>query len=208
MITIIDYGMGNLASVRKALARLGQPSELVSDALSIQKARKLILPGVGAFGAAMRNLEQHDLVDPIRAYCASGRPFLGICLGMQLLMSRSNELGNWAGLDIIPGSVVKFFEDDTAPPKDLKVPHMGWNSLEVRINGGILKDLPLDPSVYFVHSYYVVPETSDVEAASCTHGETFCASLVSGNIFATQFHPEKSGKVGLSILKNFAELPA
>ncbi len=202
-ITIVDYGMGNLASVRKALSHLGFDSHLTQTAAEIDAAERLILPGVGAFGAAMANLERMGLVEPLRSYCASGRPFLGICLGMQLLMSTSNEMGVWKGLDIIPGRVQRFFEDGTPPP-DIKVPHMGWNTLDIRRRDGILRSAGESPSVYFVHSYYVAPEDPSVATALCTHGETFCASLQHGSIFATQFHPEKSGSVGLSILKEFA----
>jgi len=202
-ITIVDYGMGNLASVQKALGHLGFESFLTQRAEDIEAAERLILPGVGAFGAAMANLERMGLVEPLRDYCASGRPFLGICLGMQLLMTESNELGQWKGLDIIPGHVRRFFEEAPAPP-DIKVPHMGWNTLDIRRRDGIFRSAGEAPSVYFVHSYYVVPEDDSVTAATCTHGETFCASLQQGNIFATQFHPEKSGSVGLSLLAEFA----
>jgi len=207
LVTIVDYGMGNLASVQKALAKLGYASRLVSTSAEVQDAERLILPGVGAFGAAITNLLQADLVEPLRAYCASGRPFLGICLGMQLLMSSSEELGHWDGLGVIPGRVVRFFENSQAPA-EIKIPHMGWNTLDMCKPGGILTDTPGGVSVYFVHSYYVVPEDSSVVAAECTHGETFCASIASGNVYATQFHPEKSGAVGLSMLKRFCELPA
>lgn len=203
MISVIDYGMGNLASVQKALAHLGFQSRLVSDAQSVLAAERLILPGVGAFGAAMRNLERYQLIEPIRKYCRSGRPFLGICLGMQLIMSESNELGHWEGLDIIPGSVVRFFEDSPVPV-DIKIPHMGWNSLDIQQDTPILEGIPSGASFYFVHSYYVVPRDAGVIAASCTHGESFAAVLSSGNIHATQFHPEKSGGVGLQILHSFA----
>jgi glutamine amidotransferase len=202
-ITIVDYGMGNLASVRKALAHLGFDSVLTRLPADIEAAERLILPGVGAFGAAMANLERAALVEPLRSYCASGRPFLGICLGMQLLMSESNEMGTWRGLDIIPGRVRRFFEGGQAPA-GIKVPHMGWNTLEIRRRDGLFRSVGESPSVYFVHSYYVVPEDGSVAAATCNHGETFCAALQSGNIFATQFHPEKSGSVGLSILAEFA----
>lgn len=204
MITIVDYGMGNLASVRKALTRLGYDSRLTSDPGEVTSAERLILPGVGAFGAAMANLQHLHLVDPIRAYCASGRPFLGICLGMQLLMTESQELGSWDGLNIIPGTVYKFFTG-TRTPLDIKVPHIGWNSLEIRGADGLLAGLPDLASVYFVHSYYAVPPFEAV-AASCTHGETFCAALSVQNVHATQFHPEKSGAVGLRILRNFCEM--
>jgi imidazole glycerol-phosphate synthase subunit HisH len=205
MITIIDYGMGNLASVQKAFAKLGYESHLTSSANDVKNAEKLLLPGVGAFGAAIKNLDSLGLIEPIRTYCESDRPFLGICLGMQLLMTRSDEHGSWDGLDIIPGRVGRFYEN-TSVPEGLKIPHMGWNSLEVKKNDGVLQSVRQGDSVYFVHSYYVIPDDENVIAATSTHGETFCASLARENIFATQFHPEKSGKVGLSILKSFGEL--
>lgn len=205
MVNIIDYGMGNLASVQKAFARLGIESQLTDIPADVTRAERLVLPGVGAFGAAMRNLRRLDLVEPIRDYCLSGRPFLGICLGMQLLMTNSNELGEWEGLDIIPGRVGRFFER-TSTPEGIKVPHMGWNGLEVRKAGGILRDVTPGSSVYFVHSYYVIPHSEEALAATSTHGERFCAVVESGNVHATQFHPEKSGKAGLAILAAFAQL--
>lgn len=200
--------MGNLASVQKALARLGMESRLVSAAAEVEAARRLILPGVGAFGAAMANLRDHGLVEPIRDYCSSGRPFLGICLGMQLLMSESDEMGRWKGLDVIPGRVVRFFEGASSRPSGLKVPHMGWNALHDVRPGGITDSVAEGSSVYFVHSYYVKPEDPAAVAAKCTHGETFCAVAATGNVFATQFHPEKSGAIGQGILRSFCEIPA
>ncbi len=200
--------MGNLASVQKALARLGMESRLVSAAAEVEAARRLILPGVGAFGAAMANLREHGLVEPIRDYCRSGRPFLGICLGMQLLMTESDEMGRWKGLDVVPGRVVRFFEGAPAPPSGLKVPHMGWNALHGLRPGGITGSVPEGSSVYFVHSYYVKPEEPAAVSAKCTHGETFCAVAATGNVFATQFHPEKSGAIGQGILRSFCEIPA
>lgn len=199
--------MGNLASVQKALAKLKHDSCLVSTAAEVESARRLILPGVGAFGAAMANLRRLGLVGPIRDYCRSGRPLLGICLGMQLLMTESDELGHWEGLGIVPGRVVRFFHG-APPPDGVKVPHMGWNALEGMREDGILRGLEPGSSVYFVHSYYVCPEEPAAVSAKCTHAETFCAAIGVGNVQATQFHPEKSGSIGQAILQNFCELPA
>lgn len=196
--------MGNLASVAKALARLGYEARLTSDAQTVSRAEKLILPGVGAFGAAMANLRKLDLVEPLQEYCASGRPFLGICLGMQLLMTRSDELGDWDGLGVIPGEVSMFFKDST-PPLGIKIPHIGWNSLEIVRNTALLRGIQDNANVYFVHSYHANPP-ADAIAATCTHGQTFCAALSLDNIHAAQFHPEKSGAVGLRILRNFCEM--
>jgi len=206
-ITVIDYGMGNLASVQKALVRLGYEPHLTNQVTDIETASRLILPGVGAFGAAMSNLGELGLIDPLRDYCSSGRPFLGICLGMQLVMTHSSEQGSHTGLDIIPGRVAKFYETSPAP-SDIKIPHMGWNGLNIKQRSGMLSDVAENASVYFVHSYYVVPEDSKNVAAESTHGETFCSVAANGNIWATQFHPEKSGAVGLSMLRSFCELPS
>lgn len=206
MIAIIDYGMGNLRSVSKALELLGYETEVTRDAKRIADADHVILPGVGAFGAAMENLRKFELVDVVKDVAASGKPFMGICLGMQLLLDESTEQGNYKGLGIIPGKVIKFFkESDTNPhTAALKIPHMGWNSIHIEKPAPVLRDISDNSMVYFVHSYYVVPE-ADVVAVTTEHGIPFCAAIWKDNIFATQFHPEKSGNVGLKMLKNFAE---
>ena len=198
--------MGNLRSVSKALELLGHKAEITRDPAHICAADKLILPGVGAFGAAMENLRKFELVDIIRDFAKSGRPFLGICLGMQLMLDISEEQGIYKGLGIIPGKVVKFFQEDDINPTTsaLKIPHMGWNSLSVRKQSPLLKNTPQGAMVYFVHSYYVVPEI-DVTAAVTHHGIDYCSVIWKDNVYATQFHPEKSGKIGLNMLKNFAE---
>lgn len=206
-VTVIDYGVGNLASVIKALQYVGLRPQLTSDPEDAARADRLILPGVGAFASAMANLNAGGFVSVLKEYCASGRPFLGICLGMQLLLSGSEEMGNTQGLDIIPGRVVRFYRDNPqSVPAGLKIPHMGWNSLEITSSPGVLDGIPQGASVYFVHSYYAVPEDPGMVAAYSTHGERFAASLSAGNIFATQFHPEKSGSVGLEILKSFGRI--
>lgn len=204
MIRIVDYGMGNLRSVQKAFEWLGHPAVLTRNPADVKDAERLALPGVGAFGAAMANLEQYGLIEPVRNFIYSGRPFLGICLGMQLLLTESEEQGHYSGLDIIPGKVVKFF-DRSESSENLKVPHIGWNTIKKVRNCPIPDEIPDDAGVYFVHSYYVEPQAEAV-AAKTGYGIEFCSVIQSGNIFATQFHPEKSGKVGLKILDNFAKI--
>lgn len=201
-IAIVDYQMGNLRSVQKALEHVGAEAVVTSCPDEIGAASKVILPGVGAFGDAMVELKARGLVDPIKAHIASGKPFLGICLGLQLLFEVGEEGGNHEGLGVIPGKVVRFPKFD-----DRKVPHMGWNQvIESKSGCPLLKDVPSEAHFYFVHSFYVEPtDTSDIWL-SCDYGVPFCASVWRENIFATQFHPEKSQKDGLQILKNFAAL--
>ena len=208
MIAIIDYGMGNLRSVEKALHKLGHAAEVTSDPERIAGAERVILPGVGAFGAAMANLRRAEpgaapLSDAVTAAIAAGRPFLGICLGMQLLLSESEELGRHRGLDVVPGAVRKL---DFGGDPTLKIPHMGWNELRFPRETPLFAGLEEGVRVYFVHSFYCAPEDPAVVAAICTHGRPFCAALARGNVFAVQFHPEKSGAAGLRILDNFARL--
>lgn len=211
MIAIVDYGMGNLRSVEKALHKLGHAAEVTASPAAIQAAAKVILPGVGAFGAAMANLtrptdEGPTLRDAVLDAARSGRPFLGICLGMQLLLSESEELGCHRGLDVVPGEVVKFDWNGDAALANLKIPHMGWNRLRREHPSALLEGVPDGAMVYFVHSYYCCPTDADTVAATAEHGVRFCASLSRDRIFATQFHPEKSGEVGLRMLDNFARL--
>lgn len=201
MIKIVDYGMGNLRSVQKAFEKLGVPATICDRADQLADAEKMVLPGVGAFRDAISELRQKGMVEPVLAHIAAGRPLLGICLGLQLLMDVSYEDGQWEGLGVIPGKVVRF--EDRA---GLKVPHMGWNSLEVAGRQPLLEGLPAEAHFYFVHSYYVVPEDETVIAARTDYGEQFVSVIARGNLFATQFHPEKSQRVGLKLLQNFAEL--
>jgi glutamine amidotransferase len=201
MITIIDYGMGNLRSVQKACEKLGYEAKITSSADEIAAAEKLILPGVGAFRDAIAHLKEQNFIEPIEAHIDADKPMLGICLGLQLLFDRSYEDGEYEGLGIIPGEVVRF----PAQP-GLKVPHMGWNSLNVRGENPLLAGIPQEAHFYFVHSYYVVPDDENVIAATCEHGVEFCAMIRRGNLFATQFHPEKSQRVGLKLLDNFGKL--
>jgi len=206
MITIIDYGMGNLRSVQKGFERLGFTARVTADPLDVERAGKLVLPGVGAFRDCMANLEAGGFVEPIKRHVASGRPFLGICLGLQLLFSESEEFGRHRGLDIIPGRVVRFPAGMQQGGEELKVPHMGWNQIAIRRTAPIFKGVADGSSVYFVHSYYVVPEDESVVATVTDYGIPFCSSIWRENVMATQFHPEKSQQVGLAILKNFGEL--
>ena len=207
MIAIIDYGMGNLRSVEKAFAAVGYPAVITGDPEDIGKAERVVLPGVGAFGAAMENLRRSGMDRAVVDAVRSGKPFLGICLGLQLLFTESDELGLYKGLDLIPGRVIQFFqpEDRTPETEGLKVPNMGWNELKVRTPAPPLKDFPPGGMVYFVHSFYVVPEDQSVVAATSRHGIDFCAAIWKDNMFACQFHPEKSSSLGLGILKSFAE---
>jgi len=201
MIAIIDYDAGNLKSVEKALIKVGAEPVVTRDASVILQADKVILPGVGAFGDAMEKLNSFGLVDTIYKVVEKGTPLLGICLGLQLMFEYSEEKEGCKGLSLLKGGVKRIPD---AP--GLKVPHMGWNSLAVKENAKLFRNLPEDPYVYFVHSYYLQAEDPEVVAATAEYGVTVHASVEKDNIFACQFHPEKSGEVGLTILKNFVEL--
>ncbi len=197
MIAVVDYGRGNLGSVEKAFARLGMPGVVTQDPKVVGEAEAVVLPGDGAFHDAMGNLQALGLLEPLRACLDAGRPFLGICLGYQLLFTESEEFGQGKGLDVIRGAVRRF-------PAALKVPHMGWNQVEHRGDLALFDGIPSGSHFYFVHSYY--PETSDstLHVATCTYGVTFPAAVGRGALFATQFHPEKSQRWGLRLLENFA----
>jgi imidazole glycerol-phosphate synthase subunit HisH len=197
-IAIIDYGMGNLRSVQKAFERLGHVAEVTGDAERITRAPGVVLPGVGAFAACMTNLGAAGLVEPVKQVIRAGRPFLGICLGMQLLFDESEEFGPVAGLGILPGRVVRFAADP-----ERKVPHMGWNSIRIVRRAPELAGIEDGAYVYFVHSYYPVPREADVVATTTPYGQEFASSVVRDNVFACQFHPEKSQQVGLRLLDNF-----
>jgi glutamine amidotransferase len=201
MIKIVDYGMGNLRSVQKAFEKLGVEAEICNRPDQLHAAEKLVLPGVGAFRDAIHELRTQQLVDPIRAHIEADRPFLGICLGLQLLFERSYEDGEWDGLGVIPGEVVRFQETP-----GLKIPHMGWNQLQRVQSVPLLDGIPDDAYFYFVHSYYVAPSDESVVAARTEHGQSFVSMVARGAMYATQFHPEKSQRVGLKLLQNFAEL--
>lgn len=203
MIAIIDYQMGNLRSVQKALERVGHTAIVTSDVRELERADRVILPGVGAFEDAIGELKRRDLVQPIRDLVAAGKPFLGICLGLQLLFDVSYEGGQFEGLGILRGKVVRF-----DLPHEFKVPHMGWNQVAIRQPAPILNGIRDGSFFYFVHSYYVVPDDPRLVALETVYQHPFCAAVWRDNLFATQFHPEKSQADGLRLLKNFAEMPA
>lgn len=199
MIAIIDYQMGNLRSVQKAVERVGGAATVTDNPDQIARAEKLILPGVGAFRDAIAELRRRDLVQPITDAITAGTPFLGICLGLQLLFDVSYEGGEFEGLGIVPGKVQRF------PEGPLKVPHMGWSATRFSEACPLAAGLPTHPFLYYVHSYYVVPEDSSVIAAEADYGSPFCSMIWRDNLFATQFHPEKSQTVGLHFLRRFVE---
>ena len=201
MIAIIDYQMGNLRSVQKAFEKVGHAATITSDPGALAAADKLVLPGVGAFEDAMTELRQRRLVEPIVRAIEDGKPFLGICLGLQLLFDVSFEGGEFPGLGVLSGKVVRF-----NLPKAYKVPHMGWNQAHIARRSPILDGIEEGTHFYFVHSYYVAPEDPDVVSIEADYSHPFCAAVWKDNLFATQFHPEKSQASGLRLLRNFAEL--
>jgi len=201
MIAVIDYQMGNLRSVQKAFEKVGHAATITSDASVLAIADKIVLPGVGAFADAIAELRRRELVEPIRDAIQSGKPFLGICLGLQMLFDVSYEDGEHEGLGIIPGKVICF-----DIPKEYKVPHMGWNQAIIRRPAPILEGIEDGSHFYFVHSYYVVPKDPELVAVETSYHDPFCAMIWRDNLYATQFHPEKSQADGLKLLKNFAEL--
>ncbi len=199
MLAVIDYGAGNLRSVLHALKHLNAENvQVVQEPAQLEGAEKIILPGVGAFGAGMQKLQEQNLVQPICAAVADGLPYLGICLGMQFLFDYSDEMGNHEGLGILPGKVTRFPDFE-----DLKVPHMGWNTLNATRESDLLGSLPENPYAYFVHSYYCVPDNEDDVLISVDYGLPFTAAVERDNVYGVQFHPEKSQQVGLQILSNF-----
>jgi len=203
MIAIIDYEMGNLRSVQKAFERVGHAATVTSDPHLLADADRIVLPGVGAFRDAIAALRVRKLVEPIQQAIEGGKPFLGICLGLQLLFDKSFEDGEYEGLGIIPGEVVRF-----QIPASFKVPHMGWNQLKFRQRPAIFQGIDNGEHFYFVHSYYVAPRDPAVVATETEYSLPFCSSICRGNLFAVQFHPEKSQAAGLKLLANFAELAA
>jgi imidazole glycerol-phosphate synthase subunit HisH len=201
MIVVVDYGMGNLRSVQKGFEKVGKAAVISRDEGVIKQAGHLVLPGVGAFPECMANLSRLGLIDPVVDFIHSGRPFLGICLGLQLLFDESEEFGVHAGLKVIPGTVKAFDKS-----MGLKIPHMGWNQVAFRKEVPIFKGIADASYFYFVHSYYVAPENAADIAGESEYGITFTAAVARDNIFAVQFHPEKSQENGLKILANFAGL--
>lgn len=208
-VAIVDYGLGNLFSVREACKAVGIHAMITASRDDIERSAGVILTGVGAFGTAMKHLTEKGLIDVLREYARSSRPLVGICLGMQLLMTESFEFGCHAGLDIIPGTVIKLQTDPS-----VKVPHVGWNRIQaVRVsnknvawNGTLLEGIPDGAAMYFVHSYHVQPQREDVVFSVTQYGPNeFCSSLQTNNISAFQFHPECSGRYGLAIYRNLAK---
>lgn len=199
MIAIVDYGMGNLKSVAKAFKKVGVDTVVTSDAKEVDRCRAVVLPGVGAFRDCMSNLANLELLEPIVRTIKEGKAFLGICLGLQILFSESEEFGSCRGLGIFRGRVVRFRADR------LKIPHMGWNTVHLRTAPPILRGISDNRYFYFVHSYYVVPEDPSIIAGTTEYGEKFTSMIWKDNVMATQFHPEKSQHVGLEIFKNFGE---
>jgi len=206
MIAIIDYGMGNLRSVQKAFEAAGHQAVVTRERRILNDASHLVLPGVGAFADCMANLEQYGLIEPIRAAIARGKPFLGICLGLQLLFTESEEFGLHKGLDLVPGRVKRFpggLAPARVPVPRLKVPHMGWNALTITREAPLLRGVETGAHFYFVHSYYVEPSDPSVACTMTEYGIPFVSSIWRDNVFACQFHPEKSQAVGLRIVRNF-----
>jgi glutamine amidotransferase len=200
-VAIIDYGMGNLRSAQKGLEKAGVNAFVTNDPKEVDTADGVVLPGVGAFRDCMANLTQARLVDPVQNAIREGKPFLGICIGMQLLLSVSEEFGLHQGLDVIKGRVVRF-----PVLKDLKVPHMGWNRVHPTSGNPLFEGIPDGTYFYFVHSYFAIPEEGDLVAGWTDYGTRFCSVITRGNLFATQFHPEKSDKWGIKVLHNFGKI--
>ncbi len=199
MITIIDYGAGNLRSVTNAVAKLGYPAKLTSSPTDIMEAKAIILPGVGAAADTMESLNRLGLVSPIRQFITEDRPFLGVCIGLQVLFTDTEEGGWHECLGIIPGSVKRL-------PSGLKIPHMGWNQVKQRISHPVFEGIPDKANFYFVHSYYVKPEDESLIVGETDYGTVWCSVIAQGKLVATQFHPEKSGEVGLKFYDNFIKL--
>lgn len=199
MIAIIDYGAGNLRSVANAVMKLGYQPNITSNPAEVMKADTVILPGVGAAGSTVESLKRLGLAEPISEYIASGRPFLGVCIGLQVLFSNTDEGGGHECLGIIPGRVKKL-------PPGLKIPHMGWNQLKQKFQHPVFKDIPDEANFYFVHSYYVDPDDKSLVAGETEYGIPFCSVIARDNFIATQFHPEKSGEPGLKMYDNFLKL--
>ncbi len=206
MIAVIDYGMGNLASVHKALVHVGGDARLVTTPGDMVGAQKIVLPGVAAFGQSIDQLREAGFIEPIKAAIEAGTPYLGICVGLQMLFDVSYEDGEHTGLGIIPGKVERFEFDRSEVAEDLAVPHMGWNNIHWDRDCPLYKGIENDSYAYFAHSYHVVPAEADVTATTTEYGYKFTSSIWRGNVFGTQFHPEKSQDVGLAILTNFVNL--
>lgn len=202
-LVIVDYDAGNLRSVEKAFAHVGVTATVSRDPKKVSQATSLVLPGVGAFADCMANLKKYNLVDPLKNFIAEGKPFLGICVGYQLLFDKSEEHGDNEGLGILRGKCVRFEFD---PSVRLKIPHMGWNQVRYQKSGKLFEGIDSGTDFYFVHSYYPVPEDDNIVTSSTDYGIKFASSIEKENIFATQFHPEKSQQAGLKLVRNFAKI--
>ncbi len=202
MIAIVDYGMGNISSVEKAFHKIGAEAFVTADPAKVRNAAGIVLPGVGAFRDCMANLDSMRMLDTIVSEVRKGKPYLGICLGLQILFTRSEEFGDCRGLDLFPGNVVRFRLNDPL----LKIPHMGWNAVAYQKRPPICAEVPDGSYFYFVHSYYVVPEDPGIIAGTTDYGTTFASMIWKDNVMATQFHPEKSQEAGLHVLKGFEGL--
>ncbi len=198
MIAIVDYGMGNLRSVEKGFLKVGVDARIVSNPKAVDNARAVVLPGVGAFRDCMRNLKEKSLIESVLRSIQKGKPYLGICLGLQVLFTESEEFGIYKGLDILKGKVMRF-------RLTLKVPHMGWNKVKILRRPPLFEDIQDQAFFYFVHSFYVVPDDNDIVATTTEYGISFASMVWKENIFATQFHPEKSQETGLKVLRNFGD---
>ena len=201
-VAIIDYEMGNLRSVQKAFEAIGSIATITRNPQAIEDSSHVVLPGVGAFGDCMRNLERFDLVSSVRKTIKAGKPFLGICLGLQLLFTESEEFGSHQGLDILAGRVVRFHAAESA----MKIPHMGWNRIRFAKPTPLLTGIPDGSYVYFVHSYYVEPVDQSIVGTTTDYGTSFASGICKDNLFACQFHPEKSQRWGMRLLKNFSRI--
>lgn len=208
MIAIVDYGMGNLRSVHKALERVGVEAQVTADPQEVMDAPKIILPGVGAFRDCMHNLEEFRLLEPVVRSIETGKPFLGICLGLQLLFEESDEFGTHQGMSVLRGKVTRFPEDIQDPDagQPYPIPHMGWNTIEIKKEAPLFAGIEDNSFFYFVHSYYAMPQDPQDIAATTPYGIEFACAVQHDNIHAVQFHPEKSQAVGLQLLRNFGAL--
>ncbi|MBA7472649.1 Imidazole glycerol phosphate synthase subunit HisH [subsurface metagenome] len=199
MITIVDYGAGNLRSVVNAITKLGYQSKITSNPDEVLSARTIILPGVGAAADTMQNLKALDMIEPIRQFIAEGRPFFGVCIGLQVLFTGTEEGGWHDCLNVFPGRVSRF-------PSGLKIPHMGWNQVKQQEGHPVFEGIPDEANFYFVHSYYVEPDDKSLVAGETEYGIPFCSVIARGNLVGTQFHPEKSGEFGLKMYDNFIKM--
>ncbi len=200
MITVVDYGMGNLRSVAKAFETVGAKVKVSSKPEDVKNAKAIVVPGVGAFGDAIKHLKELNLYEEIISHITTGKPYFGICLGLQILFEKGYEFGEYEGLGVIKGKVVRFDNKE-----GYKIPHMGWNQVNIKQKEGLFSDIKDKEFFYFVHSFYVIPEDKSIIASTTDYIDEFCSAIQIDNIWAVQFHPEKSQKVGLKLIKNFVD---